>query len=70
MLKEQDKKIILALADNSMQVKPTARQLYLHWNTVYYRIDRIWDETGLNPRNFYDLNKLVEMVKKEKEDGR
>lgn len=59
----KDKLIILALAENNMQAKPAARQLGLHWNVVYSRMGRIWDKTGLNPRNFYDLQQLVELAK-------
>ena len=65
MLKDKDKAIILALADNGMQVKPTARSIDMHWNSVYYCIDRIYNQTGLDPRNFYDLHKLVEMAQEE-----
>ena len=69
MLKEKDKQIILSLADNGMKVKPAARELGLHWNVVYSRMDRIWDNTGLDPRNFYDLHKLVQMVKEGDTNG-
>lgn len=65
MLKEKDKLVILALADNGMQVKPTARAIDMHWNGVYYCIDRIYNKTGLDPRNFYDLHELVQMVNEE-----
>lgn len=67
MLKEKDKRIILALAENSMRAKSAAKQLRLHWNTVYYRMSRIYDKTGLDPRNFYDLHKLVELAQSEGE---
>lgn len=65
MLKDKDKAIILALADNGMKWKPAARSINLHYNTVAYRMDRIYDRTGLDPRNFYDLQELVEIVKEE-----
>lgn len=60
---EKDKLIVLALAENNMQVKTAARQLHMHYNSVYYRVDRIYDNTGLDPRNFYDLHKLVAQAK-------
>lgn len=63
MLSEKDKKIILAVADNGMKWKTTARSMGLHWNSVLYRFEKIYDQTGLDPRNFYDLYKLVEMVR-------
>ena len=63
MLKDKDKAIILAMADNGMKWKVAAREIDLHPNTVNYRLGRIYDKTGLDPRNFYDLHKLVEMVR-------
>ena len=62
MLKEKDKKIILAFAENHMRTKTAARQLNLHYNTVAYRLEKIHQQTGLNPENFYDLHKLVEIA--------
>ena len=69
MLKEKDKTIILALADCGMKYKPAARAINLHYNTVAYRMDIIYLETGLDPRNFYDLHELVQMVKESDTNG-
>ena len=63
MLKDKDKRIILALADNGMKAKPAARQLNMHYNIVYRHMDEIYMQTDLDPSNFYDLHKLVQMVK-------
>ncbi len=65
MLSEKDKRIILALADNNMKWKITAYALGMHWNSVWYRLGKIYDQTDLDPRNFYDLQKLVEMAREE-----
>lgn len=65
---EQDVKTILALADSNMRPTEASYRLYLHRNTVLYRIDRIKKETGLDPLNFYDLHKLVDMAGKERKD--
>lgn len=59
---ELDVVLVLALADNRMNVSEAARALYMHRNGVAYRIKRIQRITGLDPLNFYDLHKLVEMV--------
>ena len=64
-LADKDKEIILAYAGNNMRAKWAARQLGMHWNVVYYRLDRIWDKTGLDPHNFYDLGKLVRVCREE-----
>ena len=61
-------KIILALADNSMQISEAARKLYMHRNTVIYNIGRIRDITGKDPMNFYDLHDLVMLVQAERKE--
>lgn len=58
-----DRKIIIAYAKNNMRAKWAAKQLGVYWNLVYRRMDKIFDKTGLDPRNFFDLQKLVEMAK-------
>lgn len=52
-------KIILAFAENNMQIKATAQQLYLSDGTVSYHLKRIRDQIGWNPMKFYDLCFLV-----------
>ena len=39
--------------------------VYLHYNSIRYRFRLIQRETGLNPRNFYDLEKLLAMIDKQ-----
>ena len=62
-LKDIDIQIILALAENNMNESRTARCLFMSRNTVVYHIAKIENITGLNASNFYDLVKLVQMVK-------
>ena len=54
--------------ENSLNVSETSRKLYMHRNTLMYRLDKIERVTGLNLRKFSDavtfrlitiLNKLV-----------
>lgn len=40
--------------ENNLNVSETARQLYIHRNTLVYRIEQIQKMTGLNLRNFDD----------------
>ena len=65
-LSEDRCKIILALADNKMNVSEVSRQLYMHRNTVAYHIKRIKQITGKDPLNFYDLYRLVMLAKEER----
>ena len=64
-LSEERCKIIIALANNRMNVSEVARQLYMHRNTVAYNLERIKQITGKDPLNFYDLYRLVMLAKEE-----
>ena len=51
--------IILKLAKNNINAAATAREMFMHRNTIDYHIRMVYRNTGLNPLNFYDLNQLV-----------
>lgn len=57
-------RVILALANNGMNVSRAARELWMHRNNVAHHMERIKEITGKDPRNFYDLVELVTMVRK------
>ncbi len=40
--------------DNSLNISETSRKLFMHRNTLMYRLDKIERVTGLNIRNFAD----------------
>jgi carbohydrate diacid regulator len=40
--------------ENSLNISETARQLYVHRNTLVYRLERIQKAIGLDIRNFED----------------
>lgn len=62
--------VVLAYAENNMIVAETARALFMHRNTVQYHLDVTRDKTGLSPMKFYDLVKLVGILKERRgEDG-
>lgn len=65
MIKMTDvrKEVILALADCNMNAAEAARKIHLSVETVFYHFRKIRELTGLDPKNFYDLAKLVMMVK-------
>ena len=52
--------------ENSLNVSETARKLYVHRNTLVYRLDKIYKLTGLDLRLFDDaiVFKVAMMVKK------
>jgi carbohydrate diacid regulator len=52
--------------ENNLNVSETSRQLYVHRNTLVYRLDKILKITGLDLRNFDDaiIFKVAMLVKK------
>lgn len=66
---ERDKAIIIALAEHNMRIGEAAEAVFMHRNTVVYHFEKIKRLTGLDPRNFYDLIKLVSMVTGKETEG-
>lgn len=62
-LTEKDIKILKTYFSTNMSLKDTADQLYLHKNTLQYKLERIWKTTGYNPRNFKDATVLYVALK-------
>lgn len=62
-LTRTDIEIILALADNNLNESAVARSRFMHRNNVVYHINKIKRITGLDATKFYDLCKLIQMVK-------
>ncbi len=50
---------VRAFADSSLNVKQTARRLGVHANTVYFRLNRVNQLTGIDPRSFAGISLLV-----------
>jgi len=52
--------------DNNLNVSETSRQLFIHRNTLVYRLDKLLKTTGLDLRNFDDaiIFKITLMVNK------
>ena len=48
--------------ENSLNLSETARQLYIHRNTLVYRLDKIEKVMGLDLRNFHDAVTFKIMV--------
>lgn len=55
-------KVILAFADCNMSGNAAAKKLFIDRSCVSYHINRIKAITGKDPRNFWDLVDLVDMV--------
>ena len=51
--------VIIALAKNGLSSRAAARSLNYHHNTIYYHCCKIKKSTGLNPRDYFDMQKLL-----------
>ena len=54
MLDCEDINLLEAYYRNNMSLKQTSDELYIHKNTLQYRLERIYNKCNLNPRNFND----------------
>jgi len=56
--------------ENNLNLSETARQLYIHRNTLVYRLDKIQRALGLDLRNFHDAVtfKIMMMLDKQKRE--
>ena len=55
--KELDEEMLMTVNkfyNNNLNVSETARQMYVHRNTLVYRIERLREATGLDIRTFDD----------------
>lgn len=69
LLDYRKRTIILGMAENNMNMNAVAREQYFHRNAALYHINKIKEITGLDPRNFYDLVELVDIVRGGDTDG-
>ena len=64
-----DKEILYTVEvffDNSLNISETARKMFIHRNTLIYRLNKLYNQIGLDVRNFDDAMtfKLSSMVNK------
>jgi len=53
---------LLPTVKNNMNVTDVARAIFTHRNTVLYHLNKVKQQTGLDPRRFYDLVELVKIA--------
>lgn len=54
-LDDQSVETLKVFVKNNMNQKETSQDLFIHRNSLIYRLDKIRDITGLDPRNINDL---------------
>lgn len=61
-----DKGVVMAFAEANMKPGGASKQYHMSHNGVYYHLLSVKVKTGLDPKNFFDLCKLVEAITKER----
>lgn len=54
MFDDEELQTVFTFFDNNLNISETARQLYIHRNTLVYRLEKIQKRTGLDVRVFDD----------------
>lgn len=68
-MNKEDAHIVIAMTNHNMNVTDVARAIFTHRNTVLYHLNKVKQQTGLDPRRFYDLVELVKMAQEVLENG-
>ena len=68
-LTERDAVTVAALANCNMNLPATAAALGISRQAVSDRLDAIRDKTGVDPRSFWGLAKILSEIQKEANDG-
>ena len=53
-LSDSDRRLLAVYYDCGMSLQDTAKQLFLHKNTLQYKLNRIREKSGYDPRSFCD----------------
>lgn len=53
---------VISLFENDLNVSQTARAMFMHRNTLNYRLNKVRDITGLNPCSFIDAVELLTLL--------
>lgn len=64
-LDREDRKILKIYFDNNLSLKDTSDKLFIHKNTLQYKLNKIKNITGYDPRVFKDALKLYMAIRLE-----
>lgn len=57
-----NKSVVLAMAECDLNVSKASNCLYMHRNTLLYKIDRLFEISGFDLKKFYDVYILVRLI--------
>ena len=61
-LTDMDWRVVKAYADCNMNKCAAGRAVFVRENAIHYHLDKVKRLTGLDPKNFYDLIKLLKRM--------
>lgn len=67
-LTAEERKTLLLLADNGMNVTRVSEASFISRASIYNRIMSIRAKTGIDPQDFWGLSLLLTLIEKEKEE--
>jgi len=70
ILTDKEVELLLTFADMDMKMRPTAEAMHYDRRTIWSMLEKIFQETGFNPREFWDLFAIMKELEKEDADGR
>lgn len=70
LLTEEEIAILRSYAKFNLQTQPVADEMHFHRITIFKKLLKIYQKTGLDPHNFWDLVKLLQQIDEEVADGR
>ena len=62
-IRTDDLVLLKTYYENQMSLKAAAEKLFIHKNTLQYRLERIHRQSGLDPRNIQDASILITAMK-------
>lgn len=67
-LTAEERKTLLLLADNGMNVTRVSEASFISRASIYNRIMSIRAKTGIDPQDFWGLTRLLSLLEQEKEE--
>lgn len=65
MLTDLQRNAVIAFAEAGMSAGKAAKATHYHYHTITHHLTAVKNRTGLDPRDFFDLQKLYAMAKGE-----
>lgn len=65
-----ERETLWLLADNGMNISRVAEASYYSRRTIHDRLRSIKSKTGIDPKDFWGLHRLLTMIENEKEGGK